>query len=509
MEQVAAGYERGAEQTSKVDAVIRDLFGSPALDTVSGGAIIRQMSQSVVRMRFLLVMLGVVAFSVRPGVGQYFFPDGSDFITVDRDGGPTGTGRIYVGDHGLFTDPCHYRINLPAGESVHNARIYKTTFKGEDSFGVAFVNGSGELVTIPQHEFQKVDKDGKPCAAGSGVLGRAAAEPVLNRIEVSNDGDSFDLTCDGRFAVVVGANSATPVSLVDIQSGTEVDKLAFEGIGNFVAACDDGESVLVLLNGNQIGTGSIRRVTISAAGRLVDTGEVFAVGENQWIVKIFAVPGSKVGVAFTNGGMTTFGIPGLNALDSVSFSHVDLSAAVACTGDRVYVRRSTFIEGYSLDPGTGILGKTPFLTITNVAPVYVHHSYGSALAISRDGTTLIASEPEFSPSAGVVKPQVSFFDAATGERKGAAAFEDGLVLPTVGSVLPCCDTPPVRLEVEQLASGQIRILISGSVGQQYELQKSLDLTSWEKLADIEISILPFGYTDTEPIDSNRFYRLRW
>ncbi|HVK59610.1 MAG TPA: hypothetical protein VM735_12575, partial [Candidatus Kapabacteria bacterium] len=208
------------------------------------------MSRSVARLRALLLMAGLVAFSVRPGWCQYFFPDGSDFITVDRDGGPTGTGRIYVGDHGLFGDPCHYRINLPAGKSVHKAAIYHLNVKGIEYAGVGFVNGSGTKILIPKSRFEVVDKDGNPCPSGDRFLRRAADEPELIEIDVSNDADSFDISCDGRYAVVVGANSATPVSLVDMQSQVEIDKVAFDAIGTFVATCDDGESVLVLLNGN-------------------------------------------------------------------------------------------------------------------------------------------------------------------------------------------------------------------------------------------------------------------
>ncbi|HVK58528.1 MAG TPA: hypothetical protein VM735_07100, partial [Candidatus Kapabacteria bacterium] len=248
---------------------------------------------------------------------------------------------------------------------------------------------------------------------------------------------------------------------------------------------------------------------ISAAGKLVYTGEAFNIGANKWIVKVFSVPGSKVGVAITSDGLMTFSIPGLETLDTINLSLIDFSVAPDCTGEKLYVRRGTFIEGYTLNPDTGILDKTPFLTITNVAPVFVQHSYGNALLISRDGTTLTASEPGFTTPEDDLKPQVTFFDAATGERKGAAPFEDGLVNPTVGSTLPCCEESPVLLDVERLAAGGISIRVTGKVGQQYELQKSPDLNFWEKLSDIQLSVSPFSYSDTQPADTTRFYRLRW
>src|SRR5204863_3974388 len=105
-------------------------------------------------------------------------------------------------------------------------------------------------------------------------------------------------TCNGRFAVAVGANSATPVSLIDFALGQEVDTFAFDGLGSYVAACDDGESVLVVLD-NDAGTASvIKRLTIAEPGTITDTGETLALGSDTVSInKVFAVPGSQTGLA--------------------------------------------------------------------------------------------------------------------------------------------------------------------------------------------------------------------
>jgi hypothetical protein len=90
---------------------------------------------------------------------------------------------------------------------------------------------------------------------------------------VSNAADAQDVTCDGRFAVVVGSGTGTPVSLVDLEAGAEVDTFPYAGLGRAVAACDDGQSVLVVLDSNAGDASVIKRLTVGAAGALADTNE--------------------------------------------------------------------------------------------------------------------------------------------------------------------------------------------------------------------------------------------
>lgn len=268
------------------------------------------------------------------------------------------------------------------------------------------------------------------------------------------------MTPDGRFAVVVGSNSPTPISLVDLDSGAEVDDVEIDAIGTFATACDGDRSVLVLLNGNQLDVGSVRRFTIQGAS-LVDTGEAFVPDRsNHTIVKVFAVPGSQVGLALTItfGGPTTprlesFAIPGMQPLDAVQIGGLNnLSAVVSNAGDAVFVRSNDDIEGFTLDPATGALGAAPFSEIHGVVPAFVPHNFGNELGIDPDGTKLIASEPVETPTVEVPTPRITIFDAATGARLNVL---DGptLVKPTLLAVAhPAPEPAPLALAAASFAA---------------------------------------------------------
>src|SRR5262249_52559039 len=137
--------------------------------------------------------------------------------------------------------------------------------------------------------------------------------------------------------------------------------------------------------------------------------------------------------------VVTFSIPGLQILDSIN-SGGD-SAAVSCTGDQVWVRNNSQIKGYTLDPVTGALGDTPFLTISNVGQTDPFtYNFGNALAISRDGTRLIATEGTGFPNSPAT-PRTTFFDTTTGARLGFFdAFGGGS--PTLVSTYSCCTELP-------------------------------------------------------------------
>jgi len=159
----------------------------------------------------VLPAIAVLMGSVQIAQCQYFFPGEIDFLNVDK------PGRIYVGNWDSRED-CHYRFRLPEGSFVvSNARILSRNGR----IGVSYVNGQKEEVFIPKETFEKVDWEGLPCSNGANVQQPpdGTAAQAVTSISVSNDADSFALTCDGRFSVVVGANSATPVSLVDLDAG--------------------------------------------------------------------------------------------------------------------------------------------------------------------------------------------------------------------------------------------------------------------------------------------------
>ncbi len=395
--------------------------------------------------------------------------------------------------------------------------------------GLLFVNREGFTTYIPAGSFSYVDAEGNDCNEGSQSAKAApVAPPAPVQIPVSNSADSLTISCDGRFAIVVGHRqepTSVPVSLVDLAALVEVDTILLPGAGIFAAACDDGESVLITSNDASNETTSVRRLKIAGA-KLVDTGEIVRIpGDepNRIFNKVYAVPGSKVGVAlgFRGAGLTTFSIPGLKVLDTTPAIHGFGSAAVSCAGDKVFVRYSRTrpggifydeIDGYSLDPITGALGDTPFLTFDVAYHAQASDTFGDTLALSRDGTRLIVSE--IAVDGSPVSPptsRVSFFDTTTGERDGF--FFDGPKVegayPTLVSVSSCCLGTGLRLDIQWLASGLVQITATGEINTKYELQKSFNLVAWDNLVEFQMSASPFAYTDPEsPTNSSRFYRLK-
>jgi hypothetical protein len=399
----------------------------------------------------LVVMILICACAVARG--QIFFPDGKDHITVDRNAGPDGNGRIYVGDHSIpLLSPCHYRLDLEP--STHVARVGIS-----DIAGLPFVfyqDGRGVIHAVSQGAFEKVDSQGNPCEELQAARkDRRPQAPKGASILVSNAADQLDITCDARFAVVVGSSDeGKPVSLVDLQASEEVDTFSDPRNGINVATCDDGESVLVTLGGDIPIVSVVRRFTISQAGTINDTGETLTLDNGGDINRVFAVPGSQVGIAITRedgapqfSRLISFSIPGLNFLDSVTLTgQIGNAAAVSCDGTKVYVRSgnrgpaSDVIEGFALDPVTGALNHTPILTINDVSFVNLT-LFDNPLGVSHDATLLIASEPAIIPTPEVPAPQVTYFDAVTGARTGI--FEDpDWTNPASISTVPCCAALP-------------------------------------------------------------------
>src|SRR5690606_4200449 len=73
------------------------------------------------------------------------------------------------------------------------------------------------------------------------------AGPV--EIPVGNEADACAVACDGRTTVVVGANSATLVSLVDLSSAREVATAAYPNrLARAVAVDDAGRVAVVVLD---------------------------------------------------------------------------------------------------------------------------------------------------------------------------------------------------------------------------------------------------------------------
>ena len=122
-------------------------------------------------------------------------------------------------------------------------------------------------------------------------------------ISVSNDADTFDSTCDGRFTVVVGFSSqGTPVSLVDVDAGSEVAKLGYPNkLARSVAVGDDTQTVLVVLDNAAMSNASTVNRLVLGNGTLTDSGAQLAFAASDFVSKVRIAPGSRVGVALIVG----------------------------------------------------------------------------------------------------------------------------------------------------------------------------------------------------------------
>ena len=106
---------------------------------------------------------------------------------------------------------------------------------------------------------------------------------------------------------------------------------------------------------------NVRRLLIDSTGNLTDTGETLAVTDPM---NVYCATDVKSGyVVRLSGSITSFGIPGLEAVDTHSLAGGGISGLIDPAGDRVYVRRSGFVDAFGFDSVTGALSPVPSLTI--------------------------------------------------------------------------------------------------------------------------------------------------
>jgi len=158
---------------------------------------------------------------------------------------------------------------------------------------------------------------------------RTLAEGI-NPIEITNNGEDTSLTPDGKYLVVAGVGGAN-VSVIDIESRTEVETLNIPGAGliRSLEVCDDGS---VLFSGYT--HANVYRFLIDEYGHLTDTGEILVLPRR--ISNVMCSPGSSTGLAVIRGGggfLHSFSIPGLQLRDTVNLTGVlGLSGQVSNDG---------------------------------------------------------------------------------------------------------------------------------------------------------------------------------
>jgi len=328
------------------------------------------------------------------------------------------------------------------------------------SLGATYHFRLSDFHPCPKRAKRTGDQRSGGARPSSGKASRTGPTPSPTPIVVpiSNDADSLAVSCDGRFAVVVGSTffsrTNTPVSLVDLDVHKEVATVLYpDRLGYSAPIGDDGQTVLVSLQ-DQTGGGTpptVRRLMLDENnGTLIDAGVELAFDSKDFLTQVGIAPGSQVGIALvqrfpaSTTDLVSFSIPDLIGQDSVTLAGAVGNAILFnCTGDKVYARSGSqaldpdVIEGFDFDASTGTIGDTAFLTINNIS-IFYGARYGDPLAISSDSTLLFAAEEN--QDGRLPAPRVSFWDAVTGTF--VDEFSRPNFAPHLVSGVPCCALGP-------------------------------------------------------------------
>lgn len=417
----------------------------------------------------LLVWLFAGAL-MRPAHGQYYFPDGMDVYTTSTDGNGKkvitvhdGKGKANYSFHSTDAKDKNGKPIFVKGHSALDPHFNQVAYGNY----LAVVGGVSQLGIFDKPSFTPAPAPGlgtQLVAAPQAVA--AVAPPTL--IPISNAADTCVVSPDGKYVVVLGTtdnepqNTATPVSLVDMSVQQEVSTLVVPGrAGSYVYAtfCDDGETVLAVVGP------AIHRLKITA-GLLVDTGDALPLpaGASLSFLRVVAASGSKVGVALAlfPARLVTFSIPGMQLLDTGPTATGSFDGlALSPDGTKVYSRSGYpvgEIDCFTLDPVTGLLGDTPFLTIPNVSPANIG-IFGNGLAVTPDGAQLVATEGAATGTAEAPTPRITYFDAATGARKKFIKADTAPLLLALGP-----PGPPRGMSKAVFKKGEAPPEANGTVG---------------------------------------------
>jgi hypothetical protein len=331
-----------------------------------------------------------------------------------------------------------------------------------DEHTVSFVNGEGVVRYLHDSQFT-VDPHTLQTSQATAKSAPQAAVVEPQTVPLSHDGNVMDALCGGRFIVTGGANSATPVSLVDLEAGAEIDAVPLANqICMSVAAGDDGRTVLAVTTEVINGASEqffVRRLAVDPAGQLADSGdELPGWAERVSFLHARCAPGSQTGLvlatSFTDDvfpqqqlELISFSLPELAIIDRVKLAKASGSAiAIDCDGNRVFTRSGNggpnaddVVEGFGYDPLTGQISNAAALTITGIEFTNVT-AFENPLAISSDGAVLFVPEIDLNGTTG----QLRIFNAETGA--AVDPFEDpDHSRPTAISPANCCgdvDPPP-------------------------------------------------------------------
>jgi Ca2+-binding RTX toxin-like protein len=258
-----------------------------------------------------------------------------------------------------------------------------------------------------------------------------------NPIPISNVGLDLSISPDGKFLVVSDGNSIEPISIIDIVAQAEISTFSTGEGTTSVEVCTDGSVLAASFLGD-----TVRRLTLSGAGTLTDTGEVLSVIAPM---NVYCAPDAQSGVVIQLlEGVTSFTIPGLSAVDTRPLSGTQaFTGTINPTGNRVFARSSfpESIDVFDFTQATGALGDSLLLTF----PVGGEASPSGGIdqtALHSNGGKLFVSERSFvseEPSA------VKVYNSETGALL-ASITDPHIVGPTSVTVMtqvdPCALPPP-------------------------------------------------------------------
>ena len=181
----------------------------------------------------------------------------------------------------------------------------------------------------------------------------------ISNIDISNAGVDMSLSPDGSLLVSVGAgNCHEPLSIVDIQSRTEV--ATAEPFLDHTSAefCDDGTLLVTTTFGQSFTMpydNAVYDARVSSGGGLQLGGNRLSSGAQP--NNASCAPGSRAGVLLDReAGLTSFTLPGLEKADSATLTGAIAVAAVFnLAGDRLYVRTSESVEAFDYNPLNGMM----------------------------------------------------------------------------------------------------------------------------------------------------------
>ncbi|HET6426742.1 MAG TPA: hypothetical protein VFG20_23820 [Planctomycetaceae bacterium] len=315
----------------------------------------------------------------------------------------------------------------------------------------------------------------------------ASPSPTGNvgSLPVSNTAVSFSATCNGKYLVVCG-DGATPVSVINVATGAEVDTLALpNNVSNVFCAQDDVSVLAIEKDALEAGLG-VRRLTINATGELTDTTEVLNLPGAYAVIQ---VPGTGFGVALNRSPMTDFAtaftLAGMTSNGGVALTgETAESLAFSCAGTNLVVRSrvtgapietASVVESFGFNAETGTITSPAAFSFPVAAAGELPAPGLNLVNISTDGNLIAAAEQ------GTVKLYSS--TDGTFVREYAQA---GLAAGDV-TFLSCCQFASVHPPIEeQVINGpdvngdmaiDTEIPVRGATPSSYTFRIDLNVTS--------------------------------